>query len=136
MNIFSTPLQVAITSIEAALTILQDNVMTIGRGFREYWFVSAACSFLQVRIATDEKAKVERERQAWDRVATLLYRVLASRKSSTVVNGAVSGTDLVVSNPIYRCLFSETYCVLVISRLQLSTALVMSARTKCRVRTA
>ena len=69
--------------------------MSTGRGFKEYWWVSGAYSFMQVQITTNEQTKSEREREAWERVASLCYRVIATGKIGAL-NGKTSPADSAV----------------------------------------
>ncbi|KAF2664136.1 hypothetical protein BT63DRAFT_429676 [Microthyrium microscopicum] len=79
-------------NIEDALSVIQENVMSTGRGFKEYWYVSAAYGFMQARAAPDEQTKNEREQQAWERVAALCYRVIAARKRSFKEKSTIMAT--------------------------------------------
>src|SRR6186713_256684 len=100
-NISSASAGSAAKSLKSALAVLQANVMRTGRGFKEYWYVSAAYGFIQAETAPNEQMKREHERDAWERVAVLCYRILATRKPSGVEKDILLQPDLVVRNHLH-----------------------------------
>lgn len=88
--------------------------MRTERGFKEYWYISAAYGFMQAETAPNEQIKREHERDAWERMAVLCYRVLATRRTSGVGKDALSPPDLVVCNRfcLRVCTNSYSFCVI------------------------
>ncbi|KAJ4296717.1 hypothetical protein N0V90_006765 [Kalmusia sp. IMI 367209] len=83
-------------SLECALAVLQDNVMRNQRGFKEFWHLSAAYNYTIAQSVATDSRKLELEREAWERVAALLYRVTAAQKNSAVANGTLSQAESLI----------------------------------------
>ncbi|KAF2738580.1 hypothetical protein EJ04DRAFT_560586 [Polyplosphaeria fusca] len=62
-------------TISSALRLLEERSMRPGRGNHQFWYISAGCSLVRTQFEP-AKADVYR-RQACDRVARLLHRILA-----------------------------------------------------------
>jgi Fungal Zn(2)-Cys(6) binuclear cluster domain/Fungal specific transcription factor domain len=77
----------AINSVEQALSLIQDTVMRLGQGFKEYWYLSAAFSVLQLR--DPDRTNVDQKQAAVDRIAANYYRVLGSQEDM-FTNGATT----------------------------------------------
>lgn len=83
-------------SAAPALRLLEERCMRPGRGSHHYWYLSAAISLVAIRhtgAEGEDRRKLEIE--ATERVAVLLYRVLALREEGEVCPGQVllSGGD-------------------------------------------
>jgi hypothetical protein len=77
-------------SMNDALDLLQQSIMRVRAGFKDYWFVSAAYTLLQLRSSTDKQLKKERQQAAWEKVRVLYYRVLASQKNLAAEKSALT----------------------------------------------
>jgi hypothetical protein len=94
-NLLKNLIPSAINTVEQALSLVQEGVMRIGQGFKEYWYLSAAFSVLQKRNPIP--SNISQEQAAVDRIASIYYRVLGSQEdlwaegatSRPVVEGTV-----------------------------------------------
>jgi hypothetical protein len=75
----------AITSLEQALAISQEGVMRQGQGFKEFWYLSAALSVLQLH-SPNVPANIDQKQAAVDRVAAIYYRLLGSQEDAWADN--------------------------------------------------
>jgi hypothetical protein len=62
-------------TIEKALRLQEERALRPGRGNKQFWYISAACSI--VRLQFDPARAELYKRQAGDRVSRLLYKILS-----------------------------------------------------------
>jgi uncharacterized protein YcaQ len=62
-------------SVEKSLRLQEERVMRPGRGSEYFWYISAAISLVGIQFNPSQSDTLKR--QAMDRVAKLLYRVLS-----------------------------------------------------------
>ncbi|KAF2652358.1 hypothetical protein K491DRAFT_51549 [Lophiostoma macrostomum CBS 122681] len=67
-------------TIEKALRLQEERALRPGRGNKQFWYISAACSI--VRIQFDPTRADLHKRQAGDRVSRLLYKILSLQDDS------------------------------------------------------
>ncbi|KAI9758709.1 MAG: hypothetical protein M4579_002884 [Chaenotheca gracillima] len=67
--------------IEKTLALLEDKIMRLGQGFRQYWFVSTAYGLVYSTLSPEHSAL--QKQQAIDRVQRLYYKVLGSQEDLT-----------------------------------------------------
>ena len=77
------------------LEILQDQLLRLGKGFREYWVVSATWGLLKSKFEPDQAESAKKA--AVDRIMTLCYKVLASQERTK--SGTFQGETTVEGCP-------------------------------------
>lgn len=100
----------AITSVEQALNMLKDEVLRLGQGIKEHWYLSAAYSVIQSR--NPAASNTDQKQAAIERSSAIYYIILGSQEEilraneSALTNAESIGTDF-RNNSITSQAFSE-----------------------------
>ena len=86
------------------LEIVEDQLLRLGKGFREYWVISATWGLLKSKFEPDQVESVRKE--AIDRIMTAYHKVLASQEKTK--SNTFQGETPVESYPLSA---DEQVCV-------------------------
>ncbi|KAH7116979.1 hypothetical protein B0J11DRAFT_106105 [Dendryphion nanum] len=92
-------------TMDKALALLEERCMRPGRGSHQYWYISAARSLVQIKLAPHRAELFKR--QATDRVSRLLYKTLSLQDDPS--EDFLANEVILANNPNYSEARSNPY---------------------------